>query len=243
MKTPRWIKGLSFACTAWLVATASAAETVRVFAAASLQGPLDEVAHAWDGEVVISYGGSGAIARQVSQGAPADAVILANVAWSDWLVQEGHAPDTARPLLSNTLVIIGPAGAPALPGPELETILARLDGRRLAMGQHMSVPAGIYAQAWLEGMGTWTALRPKLAETENVRAALALVAHGETPLGIVYASDAAASDDVSVVFEVPADAHPPILYPGLALSPGGSAFLDHVATHSDVFTAAGFRLP
>lgn len=234
---------MSLACATWVTATASTADTVRVFAAASLQGPLDEVAEAWNDEVVISYGGSGAIARQVSQGAPADALILANAAWADWLSSGGYAPDAGQILLSNTLVIVGPVGATALPDPTAETILARLNGGRLAMGQHISVPAGIYAQAWLEGIGAWTALRPNLAETENVRAALALVARKEAQLGIVYASDAVASDDVSVVFEVPVNAHPPIQYPALALTPIGSAFLDHVAAQSDSFTAAGFRLP
>ncbi|WP_299592304.1 molybdate ABC transporter substrate-binding protein [uncultured Tateyamaria sp.] len=234
---------MSLACATWLAATAGTADTVRIFAAASLQGPLDDVAEAWVGDVVISYGGSGAMARQVSQGAPADAVILANAAWSDWLVENGHAPRDARALLSNALVVIGPAGAPILPDVTADTILARLDGGRLAMGQHQSVPAGIYAQAWLTTISAWDMLRPSLAETENVRAALALVARGETPLGIVYASDAAASDAVSVVYEVPATAHPQILYPGLALTPAGSAFLDHVAAQTDIFVAAGFRLP
>lgn len=234
---------MSVACATWTMATASPAESVRVFAAASLQGPLDAVAETWDQDVLVSYGGSGAMARQVSQGAPADLVILANTAWADWLIENAHAPDTSRSLLSNALVVIGPRKAAALPDPAPNTIVARLAGGRLAMGQHISVPAGIYAQAWLSGIDAWTAVRPHLAETENVRAALALVARGEAPLGIVYASDAAASDAVSVVFEVPVAAHPPILYPALALTPEGSEFLDHMAAHLDTFVAAGFRLP
>ncbi|GGX48903.1 molybdate ABC transporter substrate-binding protein [Tateyamaria omphalii] len=234
---------MSLACAAWLSASVGTAEPLRVFAAASLQGPLDRVAEAWNGQVSISYGGSGAMARQLAQGAPADVVLLANAAWADWLVANGHTPDTGQMLLSNTLVIIGSPNAPVLPDATPHTILARLAGGRLAMGQHMSVPAGIYTQAWLAEKGAWDTLRPHLAETENVRAALALVARGETPLGIVYASDAVASDAVSVVFEVPADAHPPILYPGLALTPEGEAFLDHIAAHLDRFVAAGFRLP
>lgn len=234
---------MSLACAAWLAATAGMAEPTRVFAAASLQGPLDDIAEAWADDVVVSYGGSGAIARQVSQGAPADVVILANTAWSDWLADNGHAPHGAHGLLSNTLVVIAPAGARPLPDTHPDTILARLDNGRLAMGQHQSVPAGIYAQAWLTTIGAWDILRAHLAETENVRAALALVARGETPLGIVYASDAAATEAVSVVYEIPAGAHPPILYPGLALTSAGAAFLDHVAAHADSFVAAGFRLP
>ncbi|MBY5931900.1 molybdate ABC transporter substrate-binding protein [Tateyamaria omphalii] len=223
--------------------TSARAEPVRLFAAASLQGPLDDVAQAWDGDVVISYGGSGAMARQVSQGAPADAVILANADWAAWLVDRGIGTETASPLLSNSLVVVGPLAAPPLPDVTAEVLLARLDGGRLAMGQHLSVPAGIYAHAWLSDIGAWDTVRPHLAETENVRAALALVARGETPLGIVYASDAAASDDVSVVYTVPTDRHPAIIYPGIALTPDGEAFLNHLAARTDTFVAAGFRAP
>ncbi|WP_299043028.1 molybdate ABC transporter substrate-binding protein [uncultured Tateyamaria sp.] len=243
MKTLNRIKGLVLASVMIFVTGATQAEPLRVFAAASLQGPLDAVANSWDSPVVISYGGSGAMARQVSQGAPADVVILANMAWADWLAATGRVPGTPRPLLSNTLVIIEKTGARALPDARAGTLLNRLDGRRLAMGQHMSVPAGIYAKAWLDRVGTWDSLRPHLAETENVRAALALVARGEAPLGIVYASDAAASDQVDVVYSVPADSHPPILYPGLALTPAGAAFLDHVTARIDRFVAAGFSVP
>ncbi|APX13814.1 molybdate ABC transporter substrate-binding protein [Tateyamaria omphalii] len=226
-----------------MAAPGAQAEPLRVFAAASLQGPLDAVAATWDGPVVISYGGSGAMARQISQGAPADAVILANADWSDWLLDRGIGTAPPRPLLSNGLVVVGPAGALPLPDVSADALLARLDGGRLAMGQHMSVPAGIYARAWLGEIGAWDTLQPHLAETENVRAALALVARGEVPLGIVYASDAVASSEVTVLFDVPTDAHPAILYPGLALTPEGAAFLDHVAAQIDRFVAAGFRAP
>lgn len=243
MKTFIWIKGLSLFIAGLICAVAACAEPVRVFAAASLQGPLDRVAADWDGAVTISYGGSGAIARQISQGAPADVVILANPDWADWLLAGGHITRSPRPLLSNSLVIIGPAGAAPLDTPSSTEILARLDGGRLAMGQHQSVPAGIYAQAWMAQTGLWDVLRPHLAETENVRAALALVSRRETPLGIVYRSDAQASDAVAVVHTIPQDAHPPILYPGLALNDLGEAFLDHVTARRDDFVAAGFDLP
>lgn len=243
MKTPNWIKGLSLVFAVLLAALPVTADPVRVFAAASLQGPLDHVAVKWDGEVTISYGGSGAIARQIAQGAPADIVLLANASWSDWLIAQGHAPGPIRPILSNSLVVIGPKGAPALTAVSSAALLDRMAGGRMAMGQHLSVPAGIYAQAWLDGLSIWADIAPHLAETENVRAALALVARRETPLGIVYASDAAASDAVSVVYEVPDDAHPRIEYPGLALTPVGAAFLDHLVAERRFFVAAGFRAP
>ncbi|MEL6463615.1 MAG: molybdate ABC transporter substrate-binding protein [Pseudomonadota bacterium] len=243
MKTLNRIKGLALACAALMLAGTVLAEPVRIFAAASLQGPLDAVAARWADDVVISYGGSGAIARQVSQGAPADAVILANAAWSNWLIDGGYVAASPRTFLSNRLVVIGPLHAAPLSDATAATLRARLQDGRLAMGQRMSVPAGIYARQWLEATGAWEPLRPHLAETENVRAALALVARGETPLGIVYASDAAASTDVAVLWSVPANTHDPIVYPGLALTDAGAAFLDHLSTEIGLFLSAGFSRP
>ena len=243
MKTLNRIKGLVLACAVALWACAPNAEPLRVFAAASLQGPLDAVAEMWEGPVSISYGGSGTMARQLAQGAPADAIILANTAWADWLLTQPVDLRESRTLLSNSLVIIGQNGNAPLPDGSADTVLDRLGNGRLAMGHHLSVPAGIYAKGWLDSIGAWNKLQPHLAETENVRAALALVARGETPLGIVYASDAQASDAVDVLYPIPDDAHPKISYPALALTPNGVAFLDHLAAHLDVFVAAGFAAP
>ena len=113
---------LSFAC----LATATKADAVRLFAAASLQGPLDQAAQDWDAASTISYGGSGTIARQISLGAPADAVILANPAWSDWLVEQGHAKGPVRALVSNRLVLITPAGGPTFENIDASTLSAAL---------------------------------------------------------------------------------------------------------------------
>lgn len=240
MKTSVWIKGLAVALSCALLAQAGYAEPVRIFAAASLQGPLDEIARDWDTEVVISYGGSGTLARQVSLGAPTDIVILANTAWMDWLLENGHVTGPATDIISNRLVLIGPVGDTPLPNPTASDLLDRLQGGRIAMGQHMSVPAGIYAQAWLQDIGAWDTLRSHLAETDNVRAALLLVARGELPLGVVYASDAAASPAVSVLWSVPPSHHPPIRYSAAALTPAGAGFLTYLGTRTDTFVAAGF---
>lgn len=186
------------------------AQPVTVFAAASLKTALDEVVAGWDGSAVVSYGGSGTIARQVSMGGPADLVILANEAWMAWLEEQGGLAGPAEPLLGNALVVIGASGAEILEPVDLP---ARLGDGRLAIGHTMSVPAGIYGKAWLESEGIWGDLASRLAETENVRAALALVARQEAPLGVVYASDAVAEPRVSVVFQIPQSGHPPISYP------------------------------
>ncbi|MBZ8118755.1 molybdate ABC transporter substrate-binding protein [Roseovarius sp. LXJ103] len=217
------------------------AEAPVVFAAASLRGALDAVAEAYGG-AVLSYGGSGSMARQVAQGAPADVVILASDEWMEWLVAQGAVPE-AQVLLGNSLVLIGPAGAEAMAEISAETILARLGGGRLAMGHAQSVPAGIYARDWLEGAGLWEALSPHLAETENVRVALAFVARGEAPLGIVYGTDALADPGVQVLYEVPEERHAQIVYPAAALTPKGNSFLTFLegSEAKEIFEAYGFR--
>lgn len=221
-------------------AVAAASEPVRIFAAASLQGPLDTVARDWAHPTSISYAGSGMIARQISLGAPTDLVILANPDWMAWLQDKGSITRQPRDLVSNRLVLIGPRGAMPLPDPDATSLLGRLADTRLAMGLHASVPAGIYARAWLDHIGAWQALLPHLAETDSVRAALALVARGEVQLGIVYASDAAAEPDVEILWTVPQNQHPPIRYPAASITAEGAAFLDFLMTRTDVFLAAGF---
>lgn len=184
------------------LASAGAARSdapVTIFAAASLRGALEAALDGSGIDARVSYGGSGTMARQVAQGAPADVVILANVAWVDWLEENGHiAVSTRTDLLGNRLVLVGPRGAADLGELNADTLLERLDAGRLAVGHTEAVPAGIYAQEWMQAAGFWEALRPQLAETENVRAALALVSRGEVPLGVVYASDAQADPGVRI---------------------------------------------
>ncbi|SLN48379.1 Molybdate-binding periplasmic protein precursor [Roseovarius litorisediminis] len=216
--------------------------SVRVFAAASLKEALDKVAETYPGQVVISYGGSGLVARQVAAGAPADVVVLANVAWMDWLQsKETIVPDKRMDLLGNNLVLIGPSGAPPV-----TDVVARLGEGRLAIGQTNGVPAGIYGRQWLERTGLWEDLAGHLAETENVRAALALVSRGEAPLGVVYASDALADPGVAVVLEIPGDQHDPIIYPVAPVKEGNAlaaaAFIGFMTSEpvAEIFRNHGF---
>lgn len=227
---------------------AIAGQTVTVFAAASLREALDDVVRDYDGDVVVSYGGSGQIARQVAQGAPADIIILANTAWMDWLQERGLVQAERRfDLLQNTLVLAGPAGAEPLAEATAESLLARLDGARLAIGQTGSVPAGIYGRQWLENAGLWRDLAPHLAETENVRAALALIARGEVPLGIVYGSDVQVARDVVTLYEIPDDLHDVITYPaanvGINNSPEAHEFMLFLMSDKvkKPFVSLGFR--
>ena len=222
-----------------------AAEALNIFAAASLRGALDEVAATYTDPVRISYGGSSAMARQVAQGAPADIVILANPIWDTWLSERLTDATAATPvLLTNSLVLIGPLGsAPFETRPEAADIMARLGkDARLAMGEDRSVPAGQYARQWLVSRDMWDLVEPRLAETQNVRGALALVDRAEVPLGIVYGSDALASNRAVILWEIDPETHSPIRYPARALSDAGARFLDHAKSPKaqDIFARHGF---
>jgi len=204
---------------------ARAAEPVYVFAAASLKGALDEVASAWPGpRPVLVYGASSRLAQQIERGAPASIFISADRQWMDYLAARGAiVPESRRELLGNRLVLIAPRAsavhlkiAPDMP------LAAALGGGRLALGDPAHVPAGIYARAALEKLGLWDSVKGRLAPAEDVRAALALVARGEAPLGIVYATDAAAEPAVRVVDRFDPSLHPPVVYP-LALAKGADS--------------------
>jgi len=225
-----------------LTPAVAAERPVTVFAAASLSGALDEIAVGYDGEVRLSFGGSGTMARQVAAGAPADVVVLANTLWMDWLMQQGVlTSEQPVTVAQNTLVLVGPADAK--PMAAIADLPDRLGADRLAMGQRDAVPAGNYARHWLESQGLWERLHPRLAETDNVRAALALVARGEVPMGIVYASDAVAEPRVKVLWSVEPKQTDPILYPAAAVTKEGAAFLAFLTTSQAqaILLKRGFR--
>ena len=203
----------------------ASAETL-VFAAASLKNALDDATAAYErqggGKVAVSYAASSTLARQLENGAPADIFISADLDWMDYAQKHGLIrPETRKDLLGNRLVLVAPAAsritveiAPGFPLAKL------LDGNRLALADPDSVPAGKYAKAALERLGVWQSIEGKLARAENVRAALLLVARQEAPLGIVYATDAAAEPQTRIVAAFPASSVPPIIYP-IALTASG----------------------
>lgn len=222
-----------------LVATAAPAQEQKapltVFAAASLKESLDAAAAAYERQtgtpVRASYAASSALARQIEQGAPADLFFSADLDWMDYLQQRQLLVDASRHnVLGNTLVLIAPQDSQAKPvtlkpGVDLRPLLG--DGR-LALALTASVPAGKYARAAFEQFGVWEQLQPRVAEGENVRAALMLVARGEAPLGVVYGSDAQAEPKVRVLATFPAGSHAPIVYPVAVVKatrhPGAAAF-------------------
>ena len=204
------------------------ADRITVFAAASLKNAMDEIAAGFERQtghaVAVSLAGSSALARQIRHGAPADLFISANPGWMDALAREGLIDPASRfDLLGNRLVLAahGRGAPPVEVAPGLD-IAAMLGGGRLAMALVEAAPAGIYGKAALEWLGAWEAAAPRVAQADNARAALALVSSGEAPLGIVYATDAAADDNVTVVGAFPAGAHPPIVYPAAAVAASGN---------------------
>lgn len=215
-----------------------------VLAASSLQEALEEAGAAWAAEghaaPVLSFAATSALARQVEQGAPADLFVSADEEWMDTLA-DGNLlrPGTRIDLLSNRVVLVaGKGGA-------IRTLAALGDGR-LALADPNAVPAGKYARAALESLGEWQGVADNVVPAENVRAALALVERGEAPLGVVYATDALASDKVEVVRELPESSHPPIRYPVAILaaseSPDAAGFLAFLssAKAKAIFEKHGF---
>jgi len=228
--------------------------TLLVFAAASLTDALEAADQAFSAvshiSVKTSYAASSVLAKQIEAGARADVFLSADREWMDYL-QTRHLlrEGTRVELLGNSLVLIAPADSPVqlsiAPGFPL---VQALNGGRLASADPDSVPAGMYARAALMQLGVWGSVEPHLARAENVRAALAFVARGETPLGIVYGTDARAEKRVRVVGAFPQDSHPPIVYPVAATQraqPQAARYLEFLqgAAAREIFARYGFTQP
>jgi molybdate transport system substrate-binding protein len=192
---------------------------VVVFAAASLKTALDAIAAVFKQEtgteLSINYASSAVLAKQIEQGAPADVFISADLPWMDYLEKAKQIkPLTRRNLLGNKLVLIEPADLTTKLSIEKGFDLAGATGDgKIAVCTIASCPAGVYAKESLENLGIFAAVEPKLAQAENVRAALALVSREEARFGIVYATDAKADPKVRVVGTFHESTHKPIVYP------------------------------
>jgi len=235
------------------VPAAAQQKPVLVFAAASLRNALDDVAAQYTKEtgkqVRASYAASSALAKQIEAGAPADLFISADLDWMNYLAKKSLIkPATRRNLLGNELVLVEPKDSGVKvsikPGFPLVKLLA---GGKLAMADTSAVPAGKYGKAALEKLGVWTSVESDIAQAENVRAALLLVARKEAPLGVVYRTDAAAEPNVKITAAFPAGSYPPIIYP-IAILAGSSnadaaAFLAYVesAKARPLFVKQGFK--
>ncbi|MBS0490395.1 MAG: molybdate ABC transporter substrate-binding protein [Proteobacteria bacterium] len=247
MKLLRWIAALLVAS---LMATAAHAAPVTVFAAASLKNALDEVGVEYEkagGEARFSYAASSAIARQIEQGAPADVYVSADSDWMNYLAERKLiVAASRRDLLTNRLALIAPADSKvALKVGKGMPLAKALGSGRLAVAGP-DVPAGKYARASLTALGAWDSVSGKLVQAENVRAALQFVARGETPLGIVYDTDAKVEPKVRIVGLFPDASHPKIVYPAALVAssknPDAAKFLAFMRTPkaAAVFRKYGF---
>jgi molybdate transport system substrate-binding protein len=249
----RFIAIVSFAL-ALFASPALGQESLTVFAAASLKNALDDIDTAFTQATGIkaaaSYAASSTLAKQIEQGAPADVFASADLDWMDYAHDKKLINDATRiNLLGNRLVLIAPKTAQVgevTIGPGFDLAALAGDGR-IVTADVRAVPVGRYAKAALEKLGAWAKAEPKMAMTENVRAALALVARGEAPLGIVYETDARVEPNVKIVGHFPADSHPPIIYPFAATATAKPpaerylAFLRSTAA-KNVFERYGFTV-
>jgi molybdate transport system substrate-binding protein len=245
------------AATSLLCASPSRGEGKRliVFAAASLKEALERIGAGFRKEtgsaIAVSVAGSGQLAQQIAAGAPADVFFSADERWMDWLAErDGLRAGTRRGILGNALVLIVPEISPMVMQPKPGfPIAAMLGTGRLAMGDPRTVPAGRYAKQALEKLGVWEGIASKIAATDNVRAALALVSRGECDVGIVYATDAKADPSVRVAGVFPPESHDPIVYPvavtKASTHPNSGDFIKYLQTGEaqQVFRDAGFIVP
>lgn len=250
---------LVFAACAWLslaammaAGSAARAEQVVVFAAASLGEAVETIAQRFEAEtgiaVAVSAAGTSTLARQIMAGAPADVFVSADLAWMEAVVAAGRVPDTPPVILAgNRLVVIANRARLGEDAVEPDGWVDAVAGQRLALALVDAVPAGRYAKAALDATGVWDALQPGVVQADNVRAALALVATGAAPFGIVYATDAAAEPRVTVLAEIAGDLHDPIVYPAALIgdspTPEARAFwraLQGAAARAQL-AALGFR--
>jgi molybdate transport system substrate-binding protein len=211
-------------------------KTITVFAAASMKNALDDIDAAYTAKtgvkVTVSYGPSSNLAKQIEQGAPADVFISADTDWMDYAISKKNINESTRVnLLGNTIVLIAPKDSRidnVSIGPGFD--LAKLAGDgKVATGDVKSVPAGKYAKAALEELGSWPAAEPKFAMADSVRAALTLVARSEAALGIVYSTDAKVEPGVKIIGAFPADSHPAIIYPVAATTTAKPEASDYLA--------------
>jgi molybdate transport system substrate-binding protein len=246
------VLGLFFTLT--VPHAAAAQDTLTVFAAASMKNALDDANTAFTQatgiKVSTSYAASSALAKQMEQGAPADVFVSADLKWMDYVAEHKLIkPDTRVNLLGNKLVLIAPTDS------KLDHVaigqgfdIAKLAGDgRIAVADVRAVPAGLYAKAALEKLGSWKAAEPKLAMAENVRATLAFVARGETPVGIVYETDAKIEPKVKIVGVFPDGSHPPVTYPVAATAnakPAAGRYLAFLRTNvaKAIFEKYGFSV-
>ena len=227
---------------------------IVIFAAASLKDALDALNAEWQKETgkkaTISYAASSVLGKQIEQDAPAQIFISADLDWMDYVEQKKLIkPESRVNLLGNRIVLIARKDKAQPIEIRQGFDLAKLVGRgHLALANVDSVPAGKYAKAALEELGVWLSVADKLAQSADVRAALLRVSRGQAPVGIVYQTDAAADQNVTIIGTFPDNTHPAIVYPMAlttnASNPDAAAFYAYLrgAKATAGFEAQGFTV-
>lgn len=225
-------------------------EPVLLFAAASTAGPIREVIAEWNTahnvHVDASYASSSTLAQQITHGAPADLFLSANTMWVEHLEERGALVENSQvPLMGGQLVLIAPNTSSEDIFDGWSTLPEKLNGGRLAIGDTSHVPLGVYGREALTSVGIWDSVASHVTNAHNARVALAQVERGEAPLGIAYATDAAASDRVRVVARFPPGSHAPVTYT-LSLSATtqhthAKAIYDHLLSEPSRATYARHR--
>ena len=222
--SPKFLLALVVLTTLLVVAPIARAADLLLFAAASLKESMDEQTRAFEAKtghrVIVSYGASNALARQIEAGAPVDVFISADNDWMEYLDSRKQlAAGTRVELLKNALVLVAPSASTLTLEIKADFPLARaLGDGKLAMANPDSVPAGKYGKSALQSLGVWASVERHVVRAETVRSALVLVARNEAPLGIVYATDALAEKRVKVLGTFPASSHPAIVYPAAVVA-------------------------
>jgi len=243
----RRIARIAGSCAVVFGAGLCSAQPVDVFAAASLKPALDAIAVQYAREtgqaLRLSYAASSVLARQIEQGAPTDVFVSASSDWMSYVHDAGVFSQSARVIAANRLVLA--SATPAAVTLEVEDIMARLDGGRLAVPLISSVPLGLYAAQALTTLGLLHELRPHLAQQDNARASLIAVLRQECPLGLLYASDVQSTAGVYVVANITPETHEPVRYLAAPVTARGEAVVAYLAgaTGREVFAAQGFLAP
>lgn len=226
-----------------------------IFAASSLQAPLEDIASQWQAQgrdaPVLSFASSAALARQIESGAPADIFISADSQWTDFIATSGKIEARSiRTIAANGLVVAASTrDQPIAAQGKAAAQSALASARSIATGDPDTVPLGRYAQEALTALGLWDRVQPRVIPAGSAQAALRLVLLGEADIGILYASDAARRDDLGVIWQMPKDHHTPITYRALRLPgsahPDADAFLDYLTTPkaAGTFDRMGFARP
>ena len=243
----RRIAQIAGSCAVVFGAGLCAAQPIDVFAAASLKPALDAIAEQYARETSqtlrLSYAASSVLARQIEQGAPADVFVSASSDWMSYVHDAGVLSQSARVIAANRLVLA--SATPPAVTLDVEDIMARLDGGRLAVPLISSVPLGIYGAQVLTTLRLLHDLRPHLAQQDNARASLIAVLRQECPLGLLYASDVQNTPGVYVVADIAAETHDPVRYLAASVTARGEAVVAYLAGAKgrDVFAALGFLAP